>query len=283
MTAASTCSHCGKQGHYARNYWKRKDDNDIRSTGAHNKQNKKESSNGKAASDVGAEHKWCSVHKTISHDDTKCYKQGAPRPPQSGRAHTVSAVQGASIRPNDDEKPSLNFDDGFEEGFALTGLLAGINSGSRGFHPNSDRFTTMDSGASDDLIDKELIPRLRKRMRDCKKLKEPTTIATNGSKVYSQQQQAPSGDTSSIRLASVFPVRISAMFVPGLGRNVFSSIKVTQSGVSTILETGNPTCSSTAALRFRSLNTQRTRVYDLKMYFFAPWAARLIRHQRLQL
>ena len=133
MTAASTCSHCGKQGHYARNCWERRDDNDSKTTGAHNKQKNKESSNGKTASNVRAEHKWCSVHKTISDDDTECYKQGAPRPPQSGRAHTASAVQGASTRPTDDEKPSLNFDDGFEEEFAFTGLLA--DSGNRVFTP----------------------------------------------------------------------------------------------------------------------------------------------------
>ena len=60
MTAASTCSdcrHCRKQGHYARNCWKRKDGNDIKSAGAHNKPKKKKSRNGKAASTVGAEHK----------------------------------------------------------------------------------------------------------------------------------------------------------------------------------------------------------------------------------
>ena len=69
------------------------------------------------------------------------------------RSH-CSAVQDASTRSNDDKKPSLNFDDGFEEGFAFTGLLAGSGnrgfhsrgfhpngSGNRGFHPNSDRFT----------------------------------------------------------------------------------------------------------------------------------------------
>ena len=122
MTAASNCNHCGKHGHYARNGWKRKDDNDDnRSPGAHDKQKNKESSDGKAEYNVGAEQKWCSIHKTASHDDTECYKQGLPRPPQSGRAHTASAVQGTSTRPNDDEKPSHNFDDCFEEGFALTG------------------------------------------------------------------------------------------------------------------------------------------------------------------
>ena len=57
MTAASTCSHCGKQEYYARNCWKMKDDYDSRSTGAHNKQKNKESSNDKTAYNVGAGHK----------------------------------------------------------------------------------------------------------------------------------------------------------------------------------------------------------------------------------
>ena len=253
MTAASTYNHCGKQGHYARNCWKRKDDNESKSTGAYNKQKNKGYSNGKTASNVGAEHKWCSVHKTTSHKDTERYKQGAPHPPQRGRAHTASDVQGASTRPKDDEKPSLNFDDGFEEGFAFTGLLAGssnrgfhprgfhpVGSGNRGFHPNSDKSTMLvDNGASDHLIDEELIPRLRKSMRDYKKLKDPKTIITNGKKVFATATGTIWGyiiDQAGKRV----PVRISAMFVPGLGRNVFSSIKAMQSGVSTILETGNP-------------------------------------------
>ena len=238
MTAASTCSRCGKQGHFTRNCWERKDDNDSKSTGTHSKQKDKESSNGKAASNVGAEHKWCSVHKTASHDDTECYEQGAPRPPQSGRAHTASAIQDASTRPNDDEMPSLNFDDGFEEGFAFTGLLAG--SGNRGFHPKSDRFTMLvDSGASDHLIDEELISRLRKSMRGYKELKDPKTIITKGKKVFATATSTIWGyiiDQAGKRV----PVRISATFVTGLGRHVFSSIKAKQSGVSTILETRNP-------------------------------------------
>ena len=236
MTAASTCSHCGKQGHYARNCWKRK------STG-------KESSNGKAASNIGAEHKWCSVHKTVSHADTECYKQGAPSPPQSGRAHTASAVQGVSTRPTDDEKPSLNFDDGFEEGFAFTGLLDGSGnrafhpngSGKRGFHPNIDRFTMIvDSGASDHLIDEELIPRLRKSMTDYKKLTDPKTIMANGHKKVFATATGTIWGYIIDQAGKHVPLRISAMFVPGLGGNVFSSIKAMQAEVSTILETGNP-------------------------------------------
>ena len=224
-----------KQGHYAHNCWKRKDDNDNKSTGAHNKQKNKESSNGKAASNVGAEHKWCCVHKITSHDDTESYKHGAPRPPQSGRAHTASAVQVASTRPsNDDEKPSLNFDDDFEEGFTSTGLLAG--SGNRGFHLNSDRFTVIvDSDASDHLIGKELFPTLRKHMREYKKLKEPKIIMTNENKKVFAAATGTIWRYIIDQAGKRVSVRISAMFAPGLGRNVFSPIKAMQSGLSTIL------------------------------------------------
>ena len=122
---------------------------------------------------------------------------GPPHPPQRGRAYTATTIQGASTRPKDDEKPSLNFDYSFEEGFAFTGLLAGSGnagfhpkgfhphgSGNRDIHPYSDKFTmNVDVGALDHLIDEELIPRLRKSMRGYKKLKEPRTIMTNGKKV----------------------------------------------------------------------------------------------------
>ena len=133
-------------------------------------------------SNIGAEHKWCSVHKTALHDDTYCHKQRAPRPPQSGHALTASAIRGASTRANDDEKPSLLYDDGFEEAFAFTGQVA-----------------------------------------------------------------------------------------------------VAATGVFTPIATGSRYLwtAATAALRFRSTNTQRTRVYAVTTCFFATWAARLICHQRL--
>ena len=94
------------------------------------------------------------------------------------------------------------------------------------------------SGASDHLIDEELIPRLRKSMRDYKKLKDPKTIMNNGKKVFATATGTIWGyiiDQAGKR----DPVRISASFLPELRRNVFS-IKAMQSGVSTILMTGNP-------------------------------------------
>ena len=120
-TAASTCGHCSRQGYYARNCWKRKDDNDSRSSGAHNKQKNNQYSNSKAVSKVGGEHEWYSVNKTASYCDTECYKQGASRPPRSRRAHTTNAVPGASTRPIKNEKPSFNWDDGSKEGSRLPG------------------------------------------------------------------------------------------------------------------------------------------------------------------
>ena len=97
----------------------------------------------------------------------------------------------------------------------------------------------VDIGASGHLIDEELIPRLRKNIRDYKQPKDPKTIMTNGKKVFATATGTIWGyiiDQAGKRV----PVRISVMFVPGLGRNVFSSIKAMQSGVSIILETGNP-------------------------------------------
>ena len=97
----------------------------------------------------------------------------------------------------------------------------------------------VDSGASDHLIDEELIPRLRKRMKDYKRLKEPKIIMTNEKKVLATATGTILGyiiDRSGKRVS----VRTSAMVVLALGRNVLSSIQPIQSGGSTILVTGNP-------------------------------------------
>ena len=196
-----------------------------------------------------------------------------------GRAHIASAVMGASTRPaNDDQKPSFNFDDDFDEGFAFTALLAG--GVKRGFHPNSDRFTIIvDSGASDHWIDAELIPRLRNSMKDCSKLKESKTIVAAGKKkVFATATGTILGYIAD-QAGQLVPVHISAMFVRGLGRDLFP-VKAMQSEVITILETGSP------ELQFDSGTslplTQHSEYRGLPgTYFFVPWEARLMRHQRL--
>ena len=154
-------------------------------------------------------------------------------------------------------------------GFAFTGLLAG--SGNRGFHPNSDRFTMIvDSGAWDHLINEGLIPNLRKSTRDHKKLKEPKTILTNGNKKVFATATGTIWGYIIDQAGQPVPVRISAMFVPELERNIFSYIKAMQSGVITILET-NP------HLQFdRNTSLPLTQhpkdkgVCSFTTYFFAP-------------
>ena len=116
MTAdTSPCDYCGKQGHHVRICrYKSRDDNSS-TTEAHDKkpQNKK-LSGGKAGAKGAAGQKWCSLHKTTSHSDEGCYEQGAPRPERTG-AHLASAVLTAGSPPvNDNENPSLPFDDDFE-------------------------------------------------------------------------------------------------------------------------------------------------------------------------
>ena len=235
MAAASTRSHCGKQGLYARKYWKKEDDNDSTSTGAHIILKNEEYSNGKAASIVGAGHKWYCVHKPASHDDTECYKQGAPRQPQSRRAHNTSAVRGASTRLVDVEKPSLNFDDGFEEMFAFTGLLAG--SGNRDFHHNggcnkgftptatvaaTGVFTPTARQVHDDCGERRVGP-LDRRGDDCKtaenhegyrkKLKQPKAIMASGKKKVFTTATGTIWGYVIDQACKRVPLRISAMFV----------------------------------------------------------------------
>ena len=83
----------------------------------------------------------------------------------------------------------------------------------------------VDSGASDHLIDEELIPRLRNSMRDYKKLKDPKTIMANGNKKVFATATGTIWGYIIDQAGKRVPVRISATFVPGLGRHVFSSIK----------------------------------------------------------
>ena len=127
----------------------------------------------------------------------------------------------------------------FRRGIRVYGLLAGSgnrgfhprgfhpkSSGNRGSHPNSHKFTMLvDSRASDHLIDEELIPRPRKSMRDCKKLKDPKTIMTNGNKKVFATATCTIWGYIIGQAGKRVLVRFSVMFVPGLGRYVFSSIK----------------------------------------------------------
>lgn len=84
-------------------------------------------------------------------------------------------------------------------------------------------------------------------MRGFKKSEKPKTIVTAGYEKVFASVWGYITDQARQRV----PVRISDMNMPGLGRNLFSSVKAINLGVSTILETGTPTYISTATLCVR--------------------------------
>ena len=60
--------------------------------------------------------KWCSLHKTTSHNDAACYQQGTSRLKQGG-VSSATALGVHSLPSENDEKPAINFDDDFDGGF----------------------------------------------------------------------------------------------------------------------------------------------------------------------
>ena len=81
----------------------------------------------------------------------------------------------------------------------------------------------VDSGASDHLVDEELIPRLRDSMQDYEKLKEPKIIVTAGSKEVLATATGTIWGYIIDQAGQRVPVRIYVMIVPRLGRNLFSA------------------------------------------------------------
>ena len=60
--------------------------------------------------------KWCSLHKTTSHNDADCFKQGASRPKEGG-VFSAPALGAHYLHSENDEKPAINFHDDFDGGF----------------------------------------------------------------------------------------------------------------------------------------------------------------------
>lgn len=138
----------------------------------------------------------------------------------------------------DDEKPSLPFEDHFDEGFAFSGRTTESGGGISVSNPGE--FTMLvDSGASDHFVDDELIPGLRQSMTGYQTLDQPKPIEIAGNiKMFA----TPSGKMCRHIInpsAQPLPLRISVMIVPGMERHLFSA-RAMRSGVSAILETGNP-------------------------------------------
>ena len=90
------------------------------------------------------------------------------------------------------------------------------------------------SGASDHLVNGDLIPRLRDNMREHKTLMEPKVVVTAGNKEVLATATHTIWEFMIDQAGQRVPVCISAMTLPGFEGNAFSS------GESTILKTGNP-------------------------------------------
>ncbi|CAN0529257.1 unnamed protein product, partial [Scytosiphon promiscuus] len=89
--SSSICHDCDKAGHYRSGVPAKR----------HGKINKPAGRKKRSGSGGSAGQKWCSTHKSTTHNDAECYAQGAPRP-QVSSAHTA-AVMGAQTRPDDTE------------------------------------------------------------------------------------------------------------------------------------------------------------------------------------
>ncbi|CAN0323514.1 unnamed protein product, partial [Scytosiphon promiscuus] len=69
------CHNCGKAGHYRSGCA-------VPAKG-HGKSSKPVGQKKKSGSWGSAGQKWCSTHRTTTHNDAECYAQGAPRPQAS--------------------------------------------------------------------------------------------------------------------------------------------------------------------------------------------------------
>ena len=108
--SAIICQNCGKAGHYRSGC--------AVPTKAHGNSNKLAGQKKKSGIGGSAGQKWCTVHRTTTHNDAECYAQGAPRS-QTSSTRTAAAV-GAQTRIDDTEtKPVVNFDDDFDKGFTF--------------------------------------------------------------------------------------------------------------------------------------------------------------------
>ena len=139
--------------------------------------------------------KWCSVHRTTSYSDERCYSQGATRPNKKASVSLVcascascahcflgnksTADTTASAKNNespDGEKLVITFggrNNDFDGGFMFTAAAM------RRFTPSTNGATLLvDSGVSESFLDNELVSGLKERMRYFKELSTPIEITT---------------------------------------------------------------------------------------------------------
>lgn len=66
--------------------------------------------------------RWCPLHKTTSHSDAHCFKQGASRPKEGGE-FPPTALGTHSLLSENPGKLAINFDKDFNVGFKFTNSL----------------------------------------------------------------------------------------------------------------------------------------------------------------
>lgn len=224
--AGVICHKCHEEGHIRRNCPK-------------NKGKQKQGAGGGSG-------KFCSVHKSTTHSDDKCYSQGAKRPektPEKANAfsscaqctHCSVGGQQAST-----EKPAIDFTvttEEFDRGLVFTS----ISMAGRKFTPDADRATLfIDSGASNTFLDPEIIPGLQDKMMEYRDFEKPMPIETAGDNTIFGTATGIVHCTVQDSNRDHLPVHLRAMVVPGIGRSVFSPTEQLKSGVNFILEAGNP-------------------------------------------
>ena len=247
MTVESTrdlseiiCHNCKKPGHYMRRCPTSdngKRSNDKRNNGKQDKNKKGPAAKGykKPGSGGGGGQKWCSVHKSTTHNDAECYKQGAKRAESSG-AYTATVLSAAAPPPADTGDPVFKVEGGFDGGFMWM-----ASTGARTFAPSNSTMTMLvDSGATEHFLDDELIPGLKQLMQDYNLLEEPKKIVTAGNQVLLGTATGILPCVITDQNGSTHQVGFPSLIVSGLGRHLFSSSAAAARGTSTIIEAGHP-------------------------------------------
>ena len=190
--------------------------------------------------------KWCSVLRTTTHRNEKCYSQGAPRPTKNASVsltctncrHCTSADSKEptvdNTEPSHSDKPVINFagcSDDFDGGFMYAAGMPGR------FTPSAKGATLLvDSGASESFLDDDLIPDLKTRMREFKTLSTPREITTAGKHTLHGIGTGIISFTIRDNHGTQLPVNMRALVVPGLGRNILAPTAELRNGVRFVLE-----------------------------------------------
>ena len=199
--------------------------------------------------------KWCSVQRATSRSVEECYSQGAIRPNKNASVTLVCASCAhcssgnnkstvdttAAARDNewpDSEKPVINFagsNDDFDGGLMFTAAAT------RRFTPSTKGATRLvDCGSSESFLDDELIPGLKKMMREFKELSTPKEITTAGKHTIYGVGTGIISFTIRGSHGAQLPVNLRALVVPGLGRNYFAPTDDLKNEIRFVLEVGNP-------------------------------------------